>query len=247
MSHVLELLREARRTGQKLLMVLFDPDDAPEQVEKLAYICENESVDIVLIGGSLLTHGHTAACLKRVKSAYSGPCVLFPGSEIQLVPGADALLLLSLISGRNAEYLIGKHVVAAPFIKEHRLDCIPTGYILVENGKLTTANYISQTLPIPADKPEIAAVTALAGTQLGLQLIYLDGGSGAVHPVSETMVRAVSQMVDTPIIVGGGIRSMAEARLAWESGATAVVIGNVLANHPGLIGLLSEIKREIQA
>jgi heptaprenylglyceryl phosphate synthase len=141
MRRILDILQQAVVNDTKLLAVLFDPDDAPEKVDKLAQYCENHAVDLVLIGGSLLTHGNTANCIAAVKRWYSGPTALFPGNEIQIVPGTDALLLLSLISGRNADYLIGKHVVAAPFIRAAGLDCIPTGYMLIENGKRYRRSY----------------------------------------------------------------------------------------------------------
>lgn len=249
MAAVIDILRNARRGNRRLLAVLFDPDDDPLLVDKLAHACEHQQVDLVLVGGSLLTRGHTADCLQRVKAAYSGPVMLFPGNEIQVVPGADALLLLSLLSGRNPDYLIGKHVVAAPFIQESGVPPIPTGYMLVESGALTTANYISQTLPIPRNKPDIAAVTALAGSQLGMQLIYLDAGSGAENPVPPAMIRRVSQTLppDTPVFAGGGIRSAETAGAAWDAGATVVVVGNGLAADPELMTLLTEKKRQNQA
>lgn len=249
MAAVLDILRNARREKHRLLAVLFDPDDDPQLVDNLAERCEQQQVDLVLIGGSLLTRGHTQECLHRVKAAYSGPVLLFPGNEIQVVPGADALLLLSLLSGRNPDYLIGKHVVAAPFIKESGISTIPTGYLLVESGAFTTANYISQTLPIPHNKPDIAAVTALAGSQLGMQIIYLDAGSGAQKPVTTDMIRRVVEAIppDIPVFAGGGIRTIETAAAAWKAGATTVVVGNGLSTDPELLTLLTEKKRQKQA
>jgi putative glycerol-1-phosphate prenyltransferase len=249
MAAVLDILRKARAENRRLLAVLFDPDDDPLLVDKLAERCEHQQVDLVLVGGSLLTRGHTEDCLRRVKAAYSGPVLLFPGNEIQIVPGADALLLLSLLSGRNPDYLIGKHVVAAPFIKESGIPTIPTGYLLIESGALTTANYISQSLPVPHNKPDIAAVTALAGSQLGMQIIYLDAGSGAENPVSSEMIRRVVQTLpaNTPVFAGGGIRDAETAAAAWDAGATTVVVGNGLTANPELMSLLTEKKRQKQA
>ena len=238
----LALLQEARYKNQKLLAVLFDPDDAQDQMQILAHRCDTYKVDLVLIGGSLLTRGNTKNCLALIRKCYSGPIMLFPGDEIQVVPGADGILLLSLISGRNAEYLIGKHVVAAPWIRQAGLACIPTGYLLIDGGRSTTAHYISQTMPIPADKAEIAGVTALAGEQLGMQLIYLDAGSGAEKPVSADMIRAVREMVDCPVIAGGGIRNEEAAASAWQAGASVVVIGNGLAQDDSLLERICTLK-----
>jgi putative glycerol-1-phosphate prenyltransferase len=241
----LALLQEARYKNQKLLAVLFDPDDAEGQILSLARGCDTFKADLVLIGGSLLTRGNTLTCLELVKKVYSGPVLLFPGDELQVVPGADGILLLSLISGRNAEYLIGKHVVAAPLIRQSGLHCLPTGYMLIDGGRSTTAHYISQTMPIPSDKAEIAAVTALAGTQLGMQLIYLDAGSGAQQRVSSEMIHAVSNAVDCPVFAGGGIRNEEAAASAWQAGATVVVIGNGLTQDGTLLERISMLKSKL--
>ena len=165
--------------------------------------------------------------------------ILFPGNNYQLCEEADALLLLSLISGRNPEYLIGQHVVAAPLIKESGIEAIPTGYLLIDGGKISTTSYITQTVPIPADKPDVAVATALAGEQLGLKLIYLEAGSGAANPVSAEMISAVKKNVSLPLIVGGGIRSGAQAEAACQAGADIIVVGNILEKAPELLMELS--------
>ena len=172
------------------------------------------------------------AVVRYAKAHSSKPVVLFPGSVDQVHGEADALLLLSVISGRNPELLIGQHVVAAPRIKALGLETISTGYMLVDSGRTTTALYMSQTLPIPAHKPEIAAATALAGEMLGIQAMYLDGGSGAREPVPEAMIRAVRKAVNVPVIVGGGIRSEAAAQAAWDAGADVVVVGTAFEEDP---------------
>ncbi len=238
----LSILRDAQNKQHKLLAVLFDPDDEAGQISKIAAQCTYRRVDLVLIGGSLLTRGNTESCLELVRKSYSGPVLLFPGDEIQVVPGADGILLLALLSGRNAEYLIGKHVAAAPLIHRSGLSCLPTAYLLIDGGRYTTAHYISQTLPIPADKPEIAAVTALAGVQLGMQLVYLDAGSGAEQAVSAHVIQAVCRMVDCPVFVGGGIRDEQSAQTAWNAGATVVVIGNGLMQDESLLDRLCSVK-----
>jgi putative glycerol-1-phosphate prenyltransferase len=161
--------------------------------------------------------------------------VLFPGSVTQLSAHVDAVLFLSLISGRNPELLIGQHVVAAPRIKALQLEAVPTGYLLIDGGKPTTASYISNTQPIPANKAGIAAATALAGELLGLRCIYIDAGSGAANPVPIEMIRAVREACSLPLIVGGGIRSRAQADAAYAAGADLLVIGTAIEEEPEMI------------
>jgi putative glycerol-1-phosphate prenyltransferase len=238
----LALLEAAQYQQRRLLAVLFDPDDDEAHVTELAARCESYGVDLILVGGSLLTRGNTDACLQVIRKSYSGPVVLFPGDEIQVASGADGILLLSLISGRNADYLIGKHVAAAPFILHAGLTCLPTGYLLIDGGRTTAAHYMSQTMPIPADKAEIAATTALAGQQLGLKYMYLDAGSGAATPVPVEMIRAVRTAITCPIFVGGGIRNEATAIAAWDAGANIVVVGNGLAADATLLDRICTAK-----
>lgn len=193
----------------------------------------NEStVDFIFVGGSLVTESNFHSCVEGIAQQTEKPVVLFPGSPDQINEKADALLFLSLISGRNPDLLIGQHVIAAPRLRHSALEVIPTGYMLVESGRLTTALYVSQTLPLPANKPEIAAATALAGQFLGLQLIYLDAGSGADVPISPSTIEAVRKTVSLPIIVGGGIRSVEQAQAAWNAGADVVVVGTALEQNP---------------
>ena len=196
-------------------------------------------VDFFLVGGSLITSDGMAETIRLIRRHTSIPVLLFPGSNMHISPGADALLLLSLISGRNPEFLIGQHVVAAPMLRKSGLELLPTGYMLVESGRPTTASYISGTTPLPYDKPGVAACTAMAGAMLGLQLMYLDGGSGAERPVSPEMIAAVRQAADTPLIVGGGINSPAKARLALEAGADLIVVGNGIEKDPSLLGQIA--------
>jgi putative glycerol-1-phosphate prenyltransferase len=196
--------------------------------------------DLIFVGGSLLTSARFDECVQRVRELSDRPVVLFPGSPSQLSRHADAVLFLSLISGRNAELLIGHHVTAAPTIKAVGLEAIPTGYMLVDGGRPTTVSYVSQTLPIPHDKPGIAAATALAGELLGLQTIYLDTGSGALRSVSPAMIAAVRGTVNIPLIVGGGIRDTATARALCEAGADVLVVGTAFEQDPELIFAMSE-------
>lgn len=227
---VYTLLSEARAAGKKMLAVLIDPDKARrENLQQLADYANAGQVDLFLWGGSLVNAPQAEYYLKLLKSSLEAtPVVLFPGSVYQLDGQADALLLLSLISGRNPELLIGKHVQVAGRIKLLDIETIPTGYLLVDGGRPTSVSYMSNTTPIPADKPPIAAATALAGAQLGLKLIYMDAGSGAQQPIPPTMIHAVRQEVDLPLVVGGGIRTAARAALALEAGADMIVVGNGL-------------------
>ncbi|MGB3802303.1 MAG: phosphoglycerol geranylgeranyltransferase [Lewinella sp.] len=226
---ILSALTRARESGRKLLAVLVDPDKATRA--KLKTLGEQSSagyIDFFLWGGSLVNQPQSEYYLRLLKAHSEVPVLLFPGSVYQLDEQADGLLLLSLISGRNPELLIGKHVTVAGRIKQMKLPAFPTGYILIDGGRPTSVSYMSGTTPIPADKPAIAAATALAGEQLGLGLIYLDAGSGALRPVSPEIISAVRAEVKLPIVVGGGIRSPERARQALQAGADMIVVGNGL-------------------
>jgi len=238
--HVYDSLLEAKRLGGKRFAVLVDPDKAErDALLQLTDLAESVGADFIFIGGSTLLRDNFSECVATVKSNCSVPIVLFPGSNKQVDPNADALLLLSLISGRNAEWLINQHVEAAFAIKHSGLEVIPTGYILIYGGKETSVTYVSQTRPIPSDKSDIAAATALAGQQLGLKLIYMDAGSGALKPVSSKMIKAVKAEVDLPLVVGGGINNEAKARKACAAGADVIVVGNALEKDPLLLHKLA--------
>lgn len=245
---VMEVIRRLRARGQKGLAVLLDPDHiSEEEIGAQIRKADAAGVDMFLLGGSLLTSGSVQSTAPLIKAQTQKPLVLFPGSTYQLSEAADAVLFLSLISGRNPDLLIGKHVEAAPVIKEMGLEVIPTGYMLIESGAPTTASYISNTFPIPWDKPDIAACTALAGQFLGLQCIYMDGGSGARRTISSRMIMAVRHHVNVPIIVGGGVRSAGDAHKLWEAGADIVVVGNALEADPSgdLLRSLTEAKNNL--
>ena len=168
------------------------------------------------------------------------PVVLFPGSNLHIDMAADAILFLSLISGRNPDFLIGQHVLAAPILKRSRLEILPTGYLLIDSGRQTTVSYISNTTPIPHDKPDVAACTAMAGEMLGLKLVYLDAGSGAQQPVTARMVATVRRTVDAPLVVGGGITTPAQAEELLRAGADLVVVGNAIETHQQLLADISD-------
>lgn len=225
------LLNTIKQKGAAYL-ILLDPDKLPE--DKLSVFikhCERSGVDGFLIGGSLLVNGDLESFLKAVKENTDLPSIIFPGSITQVSSFADAILFLSVVSGRNPEHLIGKHVLAAPLIRKSGIEAISTAYIFVESNSTTTAVYMSGSLPIPRNKPEIAAATALASEYLGMKLIYLEAGSGADNSVPNEMVKVVCDQCSVPVIVGGGIRTASEARAKVENGASIIVTGNFFENE----------------
>lgn len=236
MSPIYNDLLSAKQRGEKRLAILFDPDQFHqpnmEQALELAIECK---VDYFFIGGSLVVNANLDPMLVEIRKRCNIPLLLFPGSSFQLSYRADGILFLSLISGRNPELLIGQHVMAAPYLKMSPLEIISTGYILVDGGVQTSVQYISNTSPIPAGKDDIAVCTALAGEMLGLKTIYLEAGSGANNPVSETMIAAVHGAINVPLIVGGGIRTPEKVAANFRAGADVIVVGNVIEKDPGLI------------
>ena len=208
-------------------LVLIDPDKIPlSKLRGFVQHCEKSGVDGFLVGGSLMMNNHFEEFLKKVKDNCSLPSIIFPGGVNQISPSADALLYLSVVSGRNPEHLIGKHVIAAPIIKQVNIEPISTGYILIESGTVTTVQYISGSQPIPRNKPEIAAATALAAEYMGMKLIYLEAGSGAQQTVPDEMIKMVSEFCSVPIVVGGGIKTAGEAARKVKNGAKIIVTGN---------------------
>lgn len=213
-------------------LILIDPDDTDDlKLKRFVNHCINSGVDGFLVGGSLLFKGDIENCIRIIKQNSSLPVIIFPGDVNQVYSIADAILFLSVISGRNPEHLIGKQVLAAPLIKKTGIEPLSTGYILVESGFITTAQYMDGSLPIPANKPEIAASTALAGEYLGMKLIYLEAGSGAQNPVPDEMVKAVSDVCTVPVIVGGGIKTPHIAHNKVKNGAKIIVTGNFFENE----------------
>lgn len=233
---VLSHIQQSKQKGDKLFALLIDPDHhSAEQIIPSIEQAVTCGVDLFFVGGSLLMNDSLARCVDLVKQRSDKPVVLFPGDQLQVDAQADALLLLSVISGRNPEMLIGRHVLAAPRLKASGLELIATGYILVDSGRPTTASYMSGTMPIPHNKPDIAACTAMAGEQLGLKCIFMDGGSGALNPISDEMIAAVRSSIELPLIVGGGLRSPEAVRSKFEAGADVVVVGNALEKDPALM------------
>ena len=224
------------------MAVLVDPDkiEEPGKIKPLLNLASENCVDFFFVGGSLITTSNLSEVVQEIKENVGIPVVLFPGNSMQLDPAADAILFLSLISGRNPDLLIGQHVVAAPILKNNHIEVMPTGYILINSGKITSVAYISNTMPIPDDKYSLAACTAMAGEMLGLQLIYLDAGSGAEKEISPKMISTVRKAIELPLIVGGGINSTQKALAALEAGADMIVVGNAIEKNPNLLIEISD-------
>jgi putative glycerol-1-phosphate prenyltransferase len=241
-------LSHRRAHGRKSLAILLDPDNLDEAgCRKLLALSEIHTIDYFFVGGSLVMSSHQTALIRLLKVHSPVPVLLFPSHSLHLDPQADGILLLSLISGRNPEFLIGQHVVAAPLLRQSNLQILPTGYLLVDSGRQTTASYMSGTTPLPHDKPTIAACTAMAGEQLGLRLMYLDGGSGARYPVSAAIISAVRQAVEVPLIVGGGVNTVEKAESALAAGADVIVIGNQIEKTPEFLGEAANVVRSFNA
>ena len=227
---------------KKQLAVLIDPDKlSPKQLEKVAQNAQKASVDFLFVGGSLLTSDTLFHCVRTLKENSEIPVVLFPGNTYQIARNADAMLFLSLISGRNPDMLIGMHVLAAPYIKLSGLETIATGYMLIDSGKPTAVTYMSNSFPIPSDKKDIAACTAMAGEMLGMKTIYMDAGSGAARTIPEDMITFVKGSIEVPLIVGGGIRTTDKLKSIIQAGADITVVGNRFEEEPELIFEFAEI------
>ncbi len=244
MSRIFNSIQGLNKKG---LAILVDPDklDAAA-LDELIILSIQAKVDYFLVGGSLISSDNLDYTVKKLCEVKSIPTLLFPGNGQHIHPNADAILLLSLISGRNPEFLIGQHVIAAPSLKRSGLEIIPTGYMLIDGGQQTTASYISNTNPIPGDKADIAVATAMAGEMLGLKLLYLDAGSGAQKPVSSKIIRKVKAATQAPLLVGGGIDSVVKAELALQAGADIIVVGNATEKDPSFITELAKLMAEVQ-
>lgn len=225
-----------KKEKKKLFAVLIDPDKFNANIIPLA---EKAGVDFFLVGGSLLINNGFAQCIDLLKSNSKIPVIIFPGNPLQVSKKADGILFLSLISGRNADMLIGNQVIAAPVVKASEIEVLSTGYMLIESGKTTAALYMSNTHPIPYDQDNIALSTAMAGEMLGLKLIYMDAGSGAEKTVSMDMIKKVSAAIHIPLIIGGGINSAKKASDACKAGADIIVIGNAFEKDLMLIEEIS--------
>ena len=238
-NYLLNVLREKK----KGFLFLLDPDRIqPQDVRERVEGINQSGVDAILLGTSMLFNFDLDRIAGEIKRYTKVPVILFPGSAYQLSPNVDAIFFLSLISGRNPELLIGEHVRAAPLIRKYGIEAIPVGYMLIESTNLTSARFMSNSLPIPRDKPDIAKAHALAGEYLGMKIIYIDAGSGAGESISEEMIAEIKSIITTPLVVGGGIRTPEEARDKVRAGADFVVVGNALERD---MSVLQEFCRAI--
>jgi len=233
-------LTERKLHCKKSFAVLVDPDKVNDtNLEQLIELAVDARVDYFLVGGSLVISNYLDECVQLIKKYCNIPVILFPGSPSQVSKYADALLYLSLISGRNPELLIGQHVVSAPYVRQSGLEILPTGYMVIDGGAPTTVSYISNAAPLPSDKNEIAICTAMAGEMLGMQLIYMDAGSGAKRAISESMIEKVAGCINIPLIIGGGITNPEKAYLNCKAGADVIVVGNAIEKDASLIKEMS--------
>jgi putative glycerol-1-phosphate prenyltransferase len=236
------LLADWHLQGRKAIALLIDPEE-PDNIETILDQFKNTAgPDLVLVGGSLLMHDEFSTTVQKIKAAAPCPVIIFPGSPYQISEHADAILFLSLISGRDPDMLIGRQVISAPKIKALGLEAIPTGYMLIDGGKPTAVSYMSNTTPIPWDQDDIAASTALAGEMLGMKTIYMDAGSGADRCIRVSMIEKVREQVSIPIIIGGGIKDPETANLLLAAGADVVVVGNAAEKDPDLIDRVARQK-----
>jgi len=223
------------KANERQLAFLIDPDKFQlSQITELRLLLKKVRPDLLLVGGSLISVD-TNHFISELKKYINLPIILYPGSSSQICKEADAILFLSLLSGRNPEFLISHHVTAAPLIKANNIEAISTGYILVDGGCSTSVQYISQTQPIPATKSDIAVATALAGQYMGMKMIYMDAGSGAQNPISKSMVSAVKAQIDIPLMIGGGLRTVETIKQACKAGADIIVVGNALEQDLALL------------
>jgi len=242
-NNIYQSILNNTNNGVKMFGVLIDPDKQNvKRLIEIIKICNESDVDYFFVGGSIISHGDMQKTTRLIKENSTKPIIIFPGNPDQITDYADAILFLSLISGRNPEFLIGHQVNAVPLIKKTNLEVIPTGYLLVDCGTTTTAIYVSDTNPIPHDNAEIAANTALAGEYLGLNLTYIDGGSGAKKCISNAMITKTKAAKNGPLIIGGGIRTPQAAKEIYKAGADIIIVGNGAEENCNLISEIAEMK-----
>ena len=242
MDSLYKYISRCSENGQKLFAWLIDPDKyTTETLTQRLVIAQKANVDLIFVGGSLITRNSISETILLIKKYLKIPVIIFPGNSLQITENADAILYLSMISGRNPDYLIGRHIETAMTLKRSKLEVIPTGYMLINTGAPTSVSYMSHTTPIPYDKNEIAMSIATAGELLGLKLIFLEGGSGAEKPVSCPMIKAVKKSIDIPLVVGGGITGINQLENILEAGADIVVAGNGVELNSNLLMEFSNV------
>ena len=226
-----EIFERVKR-GEKLWCILIDPDKIPfEEITDFIIMTNQSSCDFLLVGGSLINHSKFNHYLKKIYELSIKKVILFPGDNQQISKFSDGILLLSLISGRNPDLLIGQHVKSSFKLRESQLEILSCGYMLIESEELTSAIYVSGSLPIPKEKADIAAATALAGEQLGLQFIYMDTGSGSKSKIKNDMIKKVKDNITIPLFIGGGITNQDLLKSCWEAGADIAVVGTCIENN----------------
>jgi len=231
-NHILKHIKNSKQKGEKLIAVLLDPDKiSNDDVSSCITAINKTEVSFIFVGGSTVTNGMTDPFVKKIKKLSSIPVVLFPGDHSQLTEEADAVLFLSLLSGRNPEFLIEQQIKSVNFLKESALEIIPTGYLLIEGGIETSVQKVSKTTPISQLNLQEILNTSIAAEYLGKQIIYLEAGSGATTPVDPKIIRSVTENTKIPIIVGGGIRTKQQLKNAFDNGADLVVIGTAFENN----------------
>ncbi len=236
----MKLIERIFTKGKTGVWVLVDPDSlALDRLIDNILIAEEGGADVVLVGGSYLKQDCFDDTVRAIKASTKLPVVIFPGNSRQLSKHADGILFTSLLSGRNPQYLIGEQMMAAPIILQMKLEVIPTAYLLIESGGMTSAQFISNSMPLPAGKPDLALAHAQAGMLMGMKAVYLEAGSGAERPVPIAMIQRVAAGTNMKLIVGGGIRSVEDGVAAARAGADAIVIGTIIETLGG--GLVKEM------
>lgn len=232
----MQIYKSLIERNRKKIALLIDPDKCNQvSLEKRIHLAEKHGVSYIFVGGSLLNYYLMDDCIRKIKQQCKLPIIIFPANGMHISPEADAILFMSLISGRNADLLVGNHVHSAPIIRKFGLEAIPTGYMIMESGHITTAQYISNSMPLPRHRPEVSVSTAIAGEMLGLKALYIDAGSGAEYPVPTEIIRAVYQNTSIPLIIGGGLRTPESIQDAFVAGADLVVIGNIVEENPDFL------------
>lgn len=242
MKNILEKIKQFKNDNKKQLAILIDPDKQElGKMDSLMQKVNKVNFSFIFVGGSLVSNNKIDEVISEIKQLTNIPVVIFPGNTNQISNSADGILLLSLISGRNPEYLIGSHVVAAPILKHSNLEIISTSYILIDSGTQTSVSYISNTTPIPRNKKDIAVATAIAGEMIGHKICYLEAGSGAKYEVPENTISAVKNNINIPIIVGGGINTIEKLNNAYKAGADLVVIGTAIEKNEDFLNELMKV------
>jgi len=235
-NSILKQIQNAAIKGDKLLAILLDPDKTSiDEISLIAKKIDAINANFIFVGGSYVENGATDVFVKKLKKYSNKSIILFPGDYSQITNNADALLFLSLLSGRNPEYLIEQQIKSVPFLKNSTLEIIPTGYILIDGGINSSVLKISKTTPISQDNIDLAVATAIAGMHKGKQLIYLEAGSGATTSVNPKLISEVKKNIHIPLIVGGGIRTKKQLKNAFKNGADLVVIGTAFEKNNDIL------------